>query len=115
VPGPLPELLGIVGLRGAIVPVYDLRLLLGHTPAGPPRWLVLAAGGQVALAFDHLEGHIVVAADAIVAEPGAVIGAPPARELVSLPRGDRCVLHRVPSLVDEIAARVRRARPGTRA
>ncbi len=99
VPGPLPELLGVVGLRGSIIPVYDLRLLLGHTPAGPPRWLVLAAGGQIGLAFDQLDGHVVVSRDAIVAEPGPVAGAPPTRELVDLPAG-RCVLLRVPALVD---------------
>ncbi len=112
VPGPLPELLGMAGLRGAIVPVYDLRLLLGHTPATPPRWLVLAASGQVGLAFDQLEGHVVVPRESIVAEPGPVAGAPPARELVGLPGAGRCVLLRVSSLVEEIAARVRRARPG---
>jgi len=29
-PGSFPELLGIAGFRGAIVPVYDLRTLLGY-------------------------------------------------------------------------------------
>jgi chemotaxis signal transduction protein len=29
VPGPRPELLGLVGMRGVVAPVYDLRLLLG--------------------------------------------------------------------------------------
>ena len=112
VPGPLPELLGMVGLRGAIVPVYDLRLLLGHAPATPPRWLVLAAGGHVGLAFDKLDRHVVVPRASIVAEPGPAASGAPARELVDLPGAGRSVLLRVSSLVEEIAARVRLARPG---
>lgn len=58
-PGPLPVLLGIIGLRGVIVPVYDLRRLLGHAAAKPPRWLVVAGGDPaVALAFDMFDGHL---------------------------------------------------------
>jgi chemotaxis signal transduction protein len=60
-PSPLPELLGITGLRGAIVPVYDLRALLGYDASDPPRWLVIAAAWPVALAFDTFEGHVRVA------------------------------------------------------
>jgi chemotaxis signal transduction protein len=110
VPGPLPELLGVVGLRGSVVPVYDLRLLLGHTPAAPPRWLVLAAAGEVGLAFDQLDGHVVAPRESIVTDPEAPPGES-ARELVDLPGIGRCVLLRVPSLVEEIAVRVRRTRP----
>jgi hypothetical protein len=51
------ELLGIANVRGAIVPVYDLRLALGHDAGGAPRWLVVATGSRAALAFDAFERH----------------------------------------------------------
>jgi hypothetical protein len=42
-----------------IVPVYDLRRLLGHAAAKPPRWLVVTGGAPaVALAFDMFDGHL---------------------------------------------------------
>ena len=58
-PGPLPALLGLVGLRGAVVPVYDLCLLLGGRASGSPHWLLLVQGEPpLALAFDGFEGHL---------------------------------------------------------
>lgn len=108
VPGPLPELIGLVGLRGVIAPVYDLRLLLGYGAGLPPRWLAVAMPGPVGLAFEHLEGHAVVAPDAIVSEPGGPGHA--AREVVVSPDGGRAVLLQISSLVNDIAARARRVR-----
>jgi purine-binding chemotaxis protein CheW len=68
-PGPLPALLGLAGFAGTVVPVYDLAALLGHPAAERPRWLVLATGGPpLGLAVHVLDGHVRVAADAIVAE-----------------------------------------------
>jgi chemotaxis signal transduction protein len=68
-PGPQPALLGLAGFAGTAVPVYDLAALLGHPGPTRPRWLVLAAGSPpLALAFHDLDGHIRVAATAIVAE-----------------------------------------------
>jgi chemotaxis signal transduction protein len=65
VPTSARALLGIAGFRGAIVPVYDLRLLLGY-PSGPaPRWIVVAASKPVAFAFDGLDGHRRLAREAI--------------------------------------------------
>ncbi len=55
-PSPLPELLGLAGFRGALVPVYDLAALLGHPPVAG-RWLALLADRSVALAFDEFEEH----------------------------------------------------------
>ena len=52
VPGGAAALLGIAGFRGAIVPVYGLRALLGHSGAQSPRWLVIATAAPVALAFE---------------------------------------------------------------
>lgn len=111
VPGPLPELLGVASLRGAIVPVYDLRVLLGYPAGPPPRWLVVASPGPVALAFDHLDGHAVVSPDDIVAEPEGEPGRRHARELVRGADGARAILLHIPSVLDDIAARARRARP----
>jgi len=56
-PSLIPELLGIVGIAGAIVPVYDLRALLGYPMTEPPRWIVIPAGMSVALAFDGFDGQ----------------------------------------------------------
>jgi chemotaxis signal transduction protein len=59
-PGPLRELLGIAGFRGALVPVYDLAALLGYARnTETPRWMVVAdAGRRFALAFDDLEDYV---------------------------------------------------------
>jgi chemotaxis signal transduction protein len=64
VPSPLPELRGLAGFRNTLLPVYDLRALLGYGQEGEPRWLIIVrppdgigAAASIALAFDHLEGH----------------------------------------------------------
>jgi purine-binding chemotaxis protein CheW len=67
VPGADTALLGITGLRGAIVPVYRLGTLLGQPAAETmPRWLAVAAGAALAFAFDGLDNYLAVARDAIV-------------------------------------------------
>ena len=59
VPTPMPDLLGVAGIRGAIVPVYDLGALLGHPRSTRPRWMLLAASpALVGLAFESLEAHV---------------------------------------------------------
>jgi chemotaxis signal transduction protein len=74
-PTMVPELLGIIGHRGAILPVYDLGALLGDpsiaaTNGASPRWLALAAGKPIALAFARLDGHARIANDALVLQDG---------------------------------------------
>jgi chemotaxis signal transduction protein len=66
VPGSDPALLGIAGFRGAIVPVLRLATLLGHSAAGTPRWLVIAAAEPVALAFESFEAQLRIPRDAIL-------------------------------------------------
>lgn len=90
VPSSRPELLGVCGVRGAVLPVYSVaRLLRAGEPAGAPRWMLLAgaAGKTVALAFDELEGHFAVARDEL---HGAAGGEVPLSHVAEVARhGDR--------------------------
>jgi chemotaxis signal transduction protein len=60
VPSPNPALLGLVGVRGSLVAVFDLGTLLGEPLGGEPaRWVALCGGhDQLAVAFDDVEGHL---------------------------------------------------------
>jgi purine-binding chemotaxis protein CheW len=67
VPSSLPELAGMAGIRGELVPVYSLAALLGHEQAAA-KWLVLCGTeSRLALAFDEFERHLVLTPDRIVA------------------------------------------------
>jgi chemotaxis signal transduction protein len=70
VPGPRPELLGIAGHRGELVPVFDLAALLGvAAPAESqrPGCFVLAADTEpVAFAVDRTDGHVRIPVDALL-------------------------------------------------
>lgn len=60
-------LLGVAGFRGKVLPVYDLAMLLGAARCGYSRWLMQAAGADVALSVSVFEGQLAVQADDIVA------------------------------------------------
>jgi chemotaxis signal transduction protein len=103
VPSPRRELLGVSGIRGAVVPIYSLARLLGRADDAAPRWIVLAAAGaeRIGLAVATLERHLVVPAAQVrpAAQPGPVQGHAP--ELLSGEAGGTPVLS-VPSLVRAI-------------
>jgi len=63
VPSPIPELLGLAGIRGTLVPVYSLNALLGYgSQAERPRWLALCGTEECfALAFHEFEGYLSIA------------------------------------------------------
>ena len=63
VPGPIPELLGLAGIRGRLVPVYSLDALLGYDSEGEqPRWLALCGTEECfAVAFHEFEGYLHIA------------------------------------------------------
>jgi len=66
VPGRAPSLVGIAGFRGAVIPVFDLRTMLGYSSTQTARWLVIAAAMPVALAFDRFDAHLRLAPGAVV-------------------------------------------------
>jgi chemotaxis signal transduction protein len=102
-PSRMPELLGLVGVRGVLVPVFGLAGLLGYDPGPEPvRWLALVGREEpIALAFHALEGYRTVAKSAFSAESGA--GDSPV-ETVTLEQRVRSVI-RVPSLVATLEGR----------
>ncbi len=60
VPARSPALLGLAGIRGRVVPVFDLATLFGEVrPETPPHWIALSQGVEaIGLAFSELEGHL---------------------------------------------------------
>ena len=64
-------LLGLTSLRGNLVPVYDLRVLLGYAAAGTPRWLALVGVDTVTgFAFDGFEGFLRLPPEAVTVQQG---------------------------------------------
>ncbi|HWB76977.1 MAG TPA: chemotaxis protein CheW [Nannocystaceae bacterium] len=54
-----PKFLGVVGIRGTVLPVWDLGALLGQpTAERAPRWLAMASTPRVGLAFGRFDGHV---------------------------------------------------------
>ena len=111
-PGSVPELIGLMGLRGAVVPVYDLRALLGYARGPVPRWFLIAAAIPVAIAFDRFDGHLRVprAAVSIGSTHSVATQLPCVQEVVRTREFVRPIIH-MPAVLDAIAALVRH-RPG---
>jgi chemotaxis signal transduction protein len=107
VPGGHAALLGIAGFRGAILPVYDLRTMLGHPTGERPRWLVIAAAAPVALAFDTFDGQLRVPHDAIVPQAAGPEVRGYARKFVGSRKFVGPLLH-LPSVLEAIDREARR-------
>lgn len=76
-PSPRPDLLGLLGVRGQVAPVYDLGQLLGYGPGPAMRWsLLVRASAPFGLAFEHFDAHVRVSPDALVAVPADAETAP---------------------------------------
>jgi chemotaxis signal transduction protein len=61
VPSPAVQLLGIVGIRGVMAPIYDLAALLRYPLSVNSRWFVIARAPQpIGFAFEAFESHLLV-------------------------------------------------------
>jgi len=102
-PSPAPAWLGLTGVAGGVVPVYDLGVLAGYPPGEPPAWIAVCGGGApVALAFDAFDGQVRHAGE----EPAA--GAAPARSSSSVLRlaGEPRPVVDVPALIERLRASI---------
>ncbi len=103
VPGGNAALRGIAGFRGALLPVYDLPVLLGHPGTQTPRWLVIASAAPVALAFDAFERQLRVSRDEILPQSARSETTGYAREIVRTRTFIGPILH-LPSILEAIKA-----------
>jgi chemotaxis signal transduction protein len=71
-PGARPEMLGLAGIRGRLVPVYSLAALLGQAVTQAWTWLAICGTEQpIGLTFDKLDGYVQAApADLLPAAGG---------------------------------------------
>jgi purine-binding chemotaxis protein CheW len=107
-PDAAPEFLGLAGFRGVVVPVYDLRVLLGQPAQAAPRWLVTAQAAPVAFAFDAFEGHLRVPLETIVREEE---GQSRTRRALRMEGVVRPIVE-IASLVEAVKIRAQAARQG---
>jgi chemotaxis signal transduction protein len=110
VPSPVRELLGIVGVRRTLLPVYDLRALLGDVVDTTPRWLVVAAASPVGLAFDQLDGYLHLRRESMTPVAQADARTPYMREVVPASNPPRSIVD-VASVLRGIENLVRHATP----
>lgn len=106
VPTTVPELLGLCVVRGSVLPVYDLRAMLGHRSDAAPRWIATTSTPVLGLAFDALDGHRRVSRSAFVPAHRGDDSAPYVREIVQLETIARLIVS-VASIVEAINSRVR--------
>ncbi len=108
-PSAAPGFLGLAGFRGAMVPVYDLGVLLGYPAQEAPRWLVLAAAQPVALAFGAFEQHLRLPRALIVQDQGTEHARRHIRAVLRAADSARPIV----DLASVLQAVRQRARPGT--
>ena len=106
-PSAMPELLGLAGVRGNLVPVYDLAALIGNESAAEnSRWLVLCGGNDpAALAFAEFDGYLELPSFALHAIGKERAERKHIREMLSVSDGGRGVIS-IPSLLETIRERI---------
>lgn len=97
VPGAPPGLIGLAGLRGCVVPVYNMGAALGVESRGG-RWLALhGEATPVGLTFDGLTGYVEVSPAQIhPADPAEAARA--IRQIARSAAGDMCLIE-MPAVV----------------
>jgi purine-binding chemotaxis protein CheW len=115
IPAVTPDLLGLAGIRGGIVPVFGLATILGYGPApGTPRWMILCGTEEpIALAFSDFEGYVRLPTSALHADEnfrGTRQHVKYVNQVASTQGGVRAVIS-IPRIVETVRHRIGHLRP----
>ncbi len=101
VPTMTPAFMGLAQIDARLVPVYDLRVLLGHPADGAAGCFVLAARESIAMALDGCDRHVRVPRATM---PGPATSAPDSSSpTVMVDVGDTLLpLVSLPAVIDAI-------------
>jgi chemotaxis signal transduction protein len=103
VPSEHGELLGVAGMRGGVVAVFDLAAVLGAPRPEATRWLVLAKAAPLAFAFSGFERQLSLRPDELARSAAAHGGAEVVvRDGLNVPLLD------LPALIARLEGRARR-------
>jgi chemotaxis signal transduction protein len=105
-PTPIPELLGVAGVRGALIPVYSLATLLGYNLAEDTGgWLALCGNEEpVGLAFRDFEGYLKIPIIQIYAASQDKLVREHIRDVASTEDVVRAIVN-IPSILETIKKR----------
>ena len=115
VPTVTPDLLGLAGIRGGIVPVFSLSSILGYaSDFGSPRWMIICGSEEpIALAFSDFEGYLRLPASALHADENFRATGEHVKcvnQVASTPDGVRAVIS-IPLIMATIHHRINQHRP----
>ena len=115
VPAVTPDLLGLAGIRGGIVPVFGLSSILGYgADPGSPRWMILCGSEEpIALAFSDFEGYLRLPTSALHADENFRATREHVKyvnQVATTPDGVRAVIS-IPLIMATIRNRISRHRP----
>lgn len=112
VPAAAPDLLGLAGVRGGVVPVFGLASILGYGQASAaPRWMILCgADDPIALAFSDFDGYLRLPRSALHADEGGR-GARQFVDQIAITEAGACAVIGIPLVVATIRNRSGQDRP----
>ena len=115
VPAVTPDLLGLAGIRGGIVPVFGLSSILGYgADPGAPRWMILCGSEEpIALAFSDFEGYLRLPRSALHADENVRATGEHLKyvtQVATTPDGVRAVIC-IPLIMATIRNRISQHRP----
>ena len=68
----VPWIRGVIGLRGKIIPIFDLAARMGLEPREPGKFVIVSSGaGQVGVMVDEVEEVLTVQSDQLEEVPTA--------------------------------------------
>jgi chemotaxis signal transduction protein len=105
VPSPFPEVLGLAGIRGGVVPVYSLAAFFGGGCEEGPRWCAWCGSEEpIGFAFGEFEGYVRASQSQIFAQAQEDVTCEHAKSVLQIDEMIRPIVS-LPSIVQLLSQR----------